>query len=43
LLEDVGRDAERAIEADGGRIQEWLGADRVTPRFRTPTEQDLTA
>ena len=43
LLEDVGRPEQRAIEAEAGRVERWLGTDRVVPRFRTPTEQELVA
>jgi hypothetical protein len=42
-LEDVGADAVAAIEAEAARLQSWLGEGRVTPRFRTPLERDLTA
>lgn len=41
LLEDPGRDARRAIEAEVGRLQAWLGDTRVTPSFRTPLEREL--
>ncbi|ANS64763.1 hypothetical protein SLINC_2539 [Streptomyces lincolnensis] len=37
----VGRDAEAAIAAEAGRLRGWLGATRVTPRFRTPLEKEL--
>ncbi|MGW2380529.1 winged helix DNA-binding domain-containing protein [Streptomyces sp. NPDC001658] len=37
----VGRDAEAAIAAEAERLQGWLGATRVTPRFRTPLEKEL--
>ena len=43
LLEDVGRQEQRAIEAEGGRVEQWLGTDRIVPRFRTPTELELVA
>ncbi len=43
LLEDVGGDAEAAIEARVGEVRAWLGAVRVIPRFRTPLEQELIA
>jgi hypothetical protein len=43
LLEEVGREAARRIEAEAGRVEHWLGDDRVIPRFRTPTEQELVA
>lgn len=41
LLEDVGSDAETAIDAEAGRLQAWLGETRVIPRFRTPLEVEL--
>jgi hypothetical protein len=41
LFEDVGAEARRAIDAEAGRVQAWLGKDRVIPRFRTPTEREL--
>ncbi|MDG9716132.1 winged helix DNA-binding domain-containing protein [Streptomyces sp. DH24] len=40
---DVGRDAEAAIASEAGRLRGWAGATRVTPRFRTPLERELTA
>jgi hypothetical protein len=43
LLEDVGRDARGAIVEEAERVERWLGPDRVIPRFRTPTEQELVA
>jgi hypothetical protein len=43
LLEDVGADATAMIEAEAARLGAWLGAVRVIPRFRTPTERGLTA
>ena len=42
LLEDVGRDAAKTIEARAAATAAWLGEVRVTPRFRTPLEQELT-
>ncbi len=41
ILEDVGREAETAIEAEGERLRTWLGPARVNPRFRTFFEQAL--
>ncbi|MCX4745578.1 winged helix DNA-binding domain-containing protein [Kitasatospora sp. NBC_01287] len=35
--------AERAIEAEAARLAGWLGAVRVTPRFRTPLERELAS
>ena len=43
LLEDVGTDATAAIEDRRTALEEWIGAVRVTPRFRTPLERELTA
>ncbi|PHQ48797.1 hypothetical protein BLA24_27385 [Streptomyces cinnamoneus] len=40
-LADVGREAVAAVEAEAGRLADWLGAVRVTPRFRTPLEREL--
>jgi len=41
LLEDVGADAVRAIEAEAERLQSWLGETKVTPRFATPLAKEL--
>jgi hypothetical protein len=43
LLEDVGADGVAAVEAAAGRLGDWLGPVRVTPRFRTPLERELSA
>lgn len=43
LLEDIGREAGSAVEAEVGRLTAWIGAVRVTPRFRTPLERELGA
>jgi hypothetical protein len=43
LLEDVGREVATAVEAEAGRLESWIGRARVTPRFRTPLERELTA
>ncbi len=43
LLEDVGSEAETRIESEAHRLAAWLGAVRIIPRFRTPTERDLSA
>ncbi|MPY95106.1 MAG: winged helix DNA-binding domain-containing protein [Acidimicrobiia bacterium] len=43
LLEDVGGEAAAAVELEAGRVAEWLGPLRVTPRFRTPLARELTA
>ncbi|GAA1244270.1 winged helix DNA-binding domain-containing protein [Kitasatospora nipponensis] len=45
LLADLGAqraEAEAAIAAQAGRLAAWLGEVRVTPRFRTPLERELT-
>ncbi|WP_037669100.1 winged helix DNA-binding domain-containing protein [Streptomyces griseus] len=39
----VGREAETLIEAEAERVRGWVGATRVTPRFRTPSEKELAA
>ena len=41
LLEDPGADAAAAIAAGAQELREWIGAVRVTPRFRTPLEREL--
>ncbi|MDC0773386.1 winged helix DNA-binding domain-containing protein [Streptomyces sp. HD] len=47
FLEHLGRGeraaAERAVAAEAERLREWVGAARVTPRFRTPLERELSA
>jgi hypothetical protein len=43
LLEDVGAEGTAAVEAAAGRLAGWLGPVRVTPRFRTPLERELSA
>ena len=43
LLRDSGVEAARAIEAESERLAAWLGPPRVTPRFRTPLERELSA
>jgi hypothetical protein len=43
LLEDAGREAERAVKDAAGRLECWLGAIRVTPRFRSPLERELAS
>jgi hypothetical protein len=41
--EGVGREAEAAIGAAAERLRGWVGTTRVTPRFRTPVERELSA
>jgi len=43
LLEDAGAEAGAAVAAEAARLQAWLGQARVTPRFRTPLERELSA
>ena len=43
LLEDVGGDAKALIDAESERVSTWLAGVRVIPRFRTPTERELSA
>jgi len=43
LLEDVGAETEAAIGAEAARISAWLDGVRVIPRFRTPSEVELSA
>jgi Winged helix DNA-binding domain len=43
LLEDVGADGATAIAREATRLEAWLGANRVTPRFRTPLERELSS
>ncbi|MFF0202629.1 winged helix DNA-binding domain-containing protein [Streptomyces sp. NPDC005017] len=39
---DVGREAGAAIAVEAERLAGWVGATRLTPRFRTPLERELT-
>jgi hypothetical protein len=43
LLEDVGAEVERAIACTAHEVSRLLGGVRVTPRFRTPLERELSA
>jgi hypothetical protein len=43
LLEDIGRDATKAVEAEAERLRVWLGDRRVLPRFATPLVRELAA
>ncbi|MFK4224511.1 DNA glycosylase AlkZ-like family protein [Streptomyces sp. NPDC019890] len=43
LLTDPGREATAAIAAEASRLSDWVGEARITPRFRTPLERELTA
>jgi hypothetical protein len=42
LLEDPGSDAAALVEDAADRLQRWIGGVRVTPRFRTPLERELS-
>lgn len=41
--ERVGRETEAAIAAEAERLASWVGTTRITPRFRTPLERELSA
>ncbi|MFF6912438.1 DNA glycosylase AlkZ-like family protein [Streptomyces sp. NPDC012466] len=41
--EGIGREALAAIESEAERLGGWVGATRITPRFRTPLERELAA
>ena len=41
LLEDVGRDASRAMDAEAERLERWLDGAKVLPRFSTPLAKEL--
>jgi len=44
LLEDAGAEAAAAVAAEAERLRAWLGTGaRITPRFRTPLERELTS
>ena len=43
LLEDVGTEVTAAVEAEAARLTRWLGDVRVTPRFPTPLQKQLSA
>jgi Winged helix DNA-binding domain len=44
LLEDAGAEAAAAITAEAQRLAEWIGPGvKITPRFRTPLERELSA
>ncbi|MDQ0911208.1 hypothetical protein QFZ22_007193 [Streptomyces canus] len=39
--EGVGNEAEAAVAVEAERLRGWVGATRVTPRFRVPLEKEL--
>jgi len=43
LLEDIGADGTAAVSTEAAALEAWLGAARVTPRFHTPLERELSA
>jgi len=43
LLEDIGADSAAAVATEAAALEAWLGSSRVTPRFRTPLERELSA
>jgi hypothetical protein len=43
LLEDISADGAAAVSAEASALEAWLGQARVTPRFRTPLERELSA
>ncbi|WP_181807410.1 winged helix DNA-binding domain-containing protein [Streptomyces shenzhenensis] len=38
----IRREAEQAVAAEAERLRGWVGPAKVTPRFRTPVERELT-
>ncbi|MFD3941692.1 winged helix DNA-binding domain-containing protein [Streptomyces sp. NPDC058579] len=42
LSDEGGSEAEAAVEAEAARLRGWVGDVRVTPRFRTPLERELS-
>jgi hypothetical protein len=43
LLRDVGAEGTAALQAAAERLQAAIGEVRITPRFRTPIERELSA
>lgn len=41
-LTDRGTAAARAVDDAAAALSTWLGGVRITPRFRTPLERELT-
>ena len=42
LLEDIGRESEQRVDSAAHALSTWLGPIRITPRFRTPLERELS-
>ncbi|MGW3134255.1 winged helix DNA-binding domain-containing protein [Streptomyces sp. NPDC001123] len=38
----IRREAEQAVAAEAERLRGWVGTAKVTPRFRTPLERELS-
>ena len=43
LLEDVGRDARAAIDAEVERLRAWVGDVRFSPGFLPPFQRELAS
>ncbi len=43
LLESVSPAHRKLIEHQRRELQDWLGAERITPRFRSPLDKELAA
>jgi hypothetical protein len=43
LLEDLGDEAHKSVQSAAADLEAWLGQVRITPRFRTPLERELSA
>ena len=43
LLQDIGGEASQQVQQAAGKLSDWLGQTRVTPRFRTPLERALSS
>jgi hypothetical protein len=42
LLDDVGHDAVTAVDRAAAELETWFGDVRVTPRFPTPLQKQLS-
>jgi hypothetical protein len=42
LFDDLGAEATAAVATAAERLEAWVGGVRLTPRFRTPLERELT-
>ncbi len=41
LLDDIGAERRRQVDAEAARLEEWIGPTRVSASFPTPTEIEL--